>query len=446
LIQNSSCRFGTAVLILLASLACGPAGSRIEQPVPPAFPGAEGYGDFTPGGRGGRVIKVTNLNVVGPGSLQEAVSAEGPRIVVFEVSGVIQGPVEIRYGRLTIMGQTAPGAGITIRGPMTTRPGPELEDIVIRFLRIRPGPHTGFNQDAVSFNNVAGCILDHISLSWGSDENMGLYNARDITVQWCALEESDPVGYPDGRPHNVGLLSGPGGTRISIHHNLFTHHRRRNPAVANGPADIRNNVFYNFRDGLSHEGHPPNNLGFNIIGNYYKRGPSDPQIFPFCFVKGVSYYLRDNFIDSLGMIQDPWAEAAKLHGLKRYADRGVRAGSEYPVARVKTHDPREAYKLVLAGAGCFPRDQVSLRTVREVATCTGSWGRSEPAGGLLTDLKPLSPPIDSDDDGMPDEWELSKGLNPKDKADCAKVMESGYTAIEEYCNMLAAELLDEAGR
>ena len=216
--------------------------------------------------------------------------------------------------------------------------------------------------------------------------------------------------------------------------------------MANGPADIRNNVFYNFRDGLSHEGHPPNNLGFNIIGNYYKRGPSDPRIFPFCFVKGVSYYLRDNFIDSLGMIQDPWAEAAKLYGLERYADRGVRAGSEYPVVKVKTHDPREAYELVLASAGCFPRDQVSLRTVTEVATGTGSWGRWEPAGGLLTGLKPLSPPLDSDDDGMPDEWELSKGLNPKDKADCSKMMDSGYTAIEEYCNILASELLDEAGR
>ena len=445
LVKKIRFRFGAVVLISLAFLACGSVGSLVEQSMPSVFPGAEGYGAVTPGGRGGRVIKVTNLNAVGPGSLQEAVSTEGQRIVVFAVSGVIRGPVEIEHGRLTIMGQTAPGAGITIRGPLTTKPGPELEDIVVRFLRVRPGPHTGFNQDAVSFNNVARCILDHVSLSWGSDENMGLYNARDITVQWCALEESDPVGYPDGRPHNVGLLSGPGGTRISIHHNLFAHHRRRNPAVANGPADIRNNVFYNFRDGLSHEGHPPNNLGFNIIGNYYKRGPSDSQIFPFCFVKGVSYYLRDNYIDNLGFIQDPWAEAAKMNGLKRYANRGVRAGSEYPVAKVKTHDPREAYKLVLGNAGCFPRDQVSLRTVAEVANSGGAWGRFEPAEGLMAGLQALFPPADLDGDGMPDEWEISRGLDPEDKSDCAKVMESGYTAVEEYCNMLAAELLAEAG-
>jgi pectate lyase len=439
-VRTSSYRFTAFVLISLVVLSAVPAKGRASQSMLPSFPGAEGYGAVTPGGRGGRVIRVTNLNPVGPGSLQEAVSATGPRIVVFEVSGVIQGPVEIKHGQITIMGQTAPGAGITIRGPLTTRPGPELEDIIVRFLRVRPGPHTGFNQDAVSFNNVARCILDHVSLSWGSDENMGIYNTRDITVQWCALEESDPVGYPDGHPHNVGLLSGPGGTRISIHHNLFTHHRRRNPAVANGPADIRNNVFYNFRDGLSHEGHPPNNLGFNIIGNFYKRGPNDPYIFPFCFVKGISYYLRDNYIDSVGLIQDPWAEAGKLHGLERYSDRGVKAEREYPVAQVVTHDPREAYKLVLAGAGCFPRDRVSLRTVVETANGTGSWGRFEPAGGLMEGLQTLSPPVDMDGDGMPDEWERSKGLDPENGTDCNKVLKSGYTAIEEYCNMLADKL------
>ena len=408
----------------------------------PAFPGAEGFGASTAGGRGGRVIKVTNLNAVGPGSLQEAVSAEGPRIVVFEASGVIEGPVEIHHGQVTIMGQTAPGAGITIHGPFTSQSGPELRDVVVRFLRVRPRPHTGWNQDAVSFNNVAGCILDHISLSWGSDENMGLYDTHELTVQWCALEESDAIGYPGGQPHNVGLLSGPGGKNISIHHNLFAHHRRRNPAVANGPADIRNNVFYNFRDGLSHEGHIPNNLGFNIIGNYYKRGPNDPHIFPFCFVDSVSYYLRDNYIDGPGLIQNPWAEADKLPGLKRYAAWGVRAEKEYSVAPVTTQAPQEAYKLVLSGAGCFPRDAVSLRTVKEVANGSGAWGRHEPAEGLMAGLTVGVPPTDRDSDGMPDEWERANGLNPEDSGDSGRIMNSGYTAIEEYCNGLAARLLE----
>lgn len=417
--------------------------ARAENPrVLPAFPGAEGYGAVTAGGRGGRVIKVTNLNAVGPGSLQEAVGAEGPRIIVFEVSGVINGPVQIRHGRVTIMGQTAPGTGITIRGPFTTRQDTLLTDIVTRFLRVRPGPHTGWNQDAVSFDNTERCILDHLSLSWGSDENMGIYNARDITVQWCALEESDTEGYPSGRRHNVGLLSGPGGTRISIHHNLFAHHARRNPAVANGPADIRNNVFYNFRDGLSHEGHPPNNLGFNIVGNYYKPGPSDPQIFPFCFVEGVSYYLRDNYIVGTGMIQDPWAEADRHPGIRRYSDRGVKAEKEYDFEPVNSVDPRQAYAKVLAGAGCFPRDAVGVRTVAEVESGTGAWGRSEPPGGLMHGLTVGAPPLDSDGDGMPDEWERENNLDPEDGTDHARIMESGYTAIEQYCNMLAAGLLE----
>ncbi len=433
-----------AVIQLVAASALAQEGD--SGPGIPSFPGAEGYGAVAGGGRGGRVIKVTNLNPVGPGSLQEAVSAEGPRIVVFAVSGVIQGPVEIKHGQVSIMGQTAPGAGITVRGPLTTKPGPELRDLVVRFLRVRPRPHTGWNQDAVTFDNAVRCILDHVSCSWGSDENMGLYHARDITIQWCALEESDPVGYPSGRPHNVGLLSGPGGTRISIHHNLFAHHRRRCPAVANGPTDIRNNVFYNFRDGLSHEGHPPNNLGFNVIGNYYKRGPSDPQIFPFCFVEGISYYLRDNFIESIGVIQDPWAEADKLPGLKRYADRGVRAEREYAVAPVTTQQPREAYKLVLAEAGCFPRDEVGRRTVAEVTSGTGSWGRHEPAEGLMAGLAAVTQPADSDGDGMPDEWERSNGLDPEDGNDHNRIMKSGYTAIEQYCNMLSRRLVERAGR
>jgi len=418
---------------------------RGQEGTLPAFPGAEGFGADTPGGRTGRVIKVTNLNAVGPGSLQEAASAEGPRIVVFEVSGVIQGPVEIKHGRISILGQTAPGAGITIHGPLTTKPGPELEDIVVRFLRVRATPHTGFNQDALSFDNVRKCILDHLSISWGSDENMGLYNAREITIQWCANEESDPVGYPDGRSHNVGLLSGPGGTRISIHHNLFAHHSRRCPAVAHGPTDIRNNVFYNFRDGLSHEGHISNNLGFNLIGNYYKRGPNDQHIFPFCFTDSVSYYLSDNYIDSVGLIQNPWREADRLYGLKFYAAWGVRAAREYLVAPVATQKPQEAYELVLARAGCFPRDSVSLRTVEEVRTGSGSWGRHEP-GNLMAGLKAQAPPKDTDRDGMPDDWERANGLDPENGSDQNRIMKSGYTAIEEYCNMLARNLLGETGK
>src|SRR5262245_10509493 len=195
---------------------------------------------------------------------------------------------------------------------------------------------------------------------------MGL---KPMTVQWCTIEESLIGAHPKGR-HNYGLISGPNGKRVSIHHTLFAHHSRRCPAIANGPADVRNNVVYNFRDAFHHD-NPPNDGGYNVVGNYYKRGPSDPKIFPFCFQGTVSYYLRDNDIDGVGLVQDPWAEAAKLDGLRYYAMSGRKADAEFAVPKVTTHTPVEAFELVLREAGGLPRDAVTWRTVAEVRAGTG---------------------------------------------------------------------------
>ncbi|MBW1696397.1 MAG: dockerin type I repeat-containing protein [Deltaproteobacteria bacterium] len=189
-------------------------------------------------------------------------------------------------------------------------------------------------------------------------------------------------------------------------------------------------------------------MGYNIIGNYYKRGLND-RIYPFCFWGTTSYYLRDNYIegragDYTGLIQDPWAEADKVPGLKAYADRGKKAESETPVPPVTTHSPQEAYELVLEQAGCFPRDTLSRRTINEVRTGTGYWGRRDP-GDLMAGLTPAKPPRDSDNDGMPDAWERANGLNPADSTDHNRVMSSGYTAIEEYCNVLAQGLIEHRG-
>jgi len=188
----------------------------------PAFPGAEGFGCTTTGGRGGRVIKVTNLNSSGPGSLQAACSAEGPRIVVFDTSGIIPGDVIIDQNQITIAGQTAPGAGITIRGRLMTRYGDEtFEDIVVRFLRVRPDPTTGVSGDAIQFSKVENCVIDHVSCSWANDETIDIYYAHDVTIQWCTIEESDLEGHSKGVPHNYGMINSPGGGRISLHHTLF---------------------------------------------------------------------------------------------------------------------------------------------------------------------------------------------------------------------------------
>jgi hypothetical protein len=353
---------------------------------------------------------------------------------------VIRGDVTIAEPYITIAGQTAPGAGITIEGMLRTAYGdpPPVHDVVVRFLRVRPRPGGGDQGDAIQFSTVDRAVLDHVSCSWAEDETIDIFSrATNVTIQWCSIEESAVVGHPKGR-HNYGLIAGRQSKWLSIHHNLFVHHARRNPAVGSGPVDFRNNVVYNFRDGLSHEGNY-GEPGFNIIGNYYKGGPSDPDIFPFCFEEGVPYYLRDNWIEGIGMVQDPWAEAGKLQGLQYYADRGVKQEEETPLAAVTTHTPQEAYELVLAGAGCFPRDAVTTRDVADVRAGTGEWGRREPAS-LMEGLTPGTAPADADGDGMPDEWEAAHGLDAA-KDDSATVMASGYTAIEEYVNELAEGLV-----
>jgi pectate lyase len=425
-----------ALAILMA--AGGVAGST--APPLPAFPGAEGFGATTPGGRGGRVIKVTNLNPSGPGSLQAACQAEGPRIAVFEVSGVIKGDIVITQPHLTIAGQTAPGGGITIEGMLRANYAdpPSVHDVVVRFLRVRASPGGGAQGDAIQFSTIKNAVIDHVSCSWAEDETIDLYaNASDVTVQWCTIEESSTAGHPEGR-HNYGIITGRKSGRITLHHNLFAHHARRNPAIGSGPAEFRNNVVYNFRDGWSHEGNF-GRAGFNIIGNYYKGGPSDPDIFPFCFREGVPYYLRDNYIVGVGMVQDPWAEADKLYGLRYYQDKGTKQKEEEPMPPVVTHTPQEAYRMVLARAGCLPRDAVTKRIIQETRTGTGAWGRRA-ASDLMEGLAPGTPPPDSDHDGMPDGWEASHGLDPECD-DSAKTMASGYTAIEEYVNELAEQLI-----
>jgi len=427
-----------AAAALLVALVLHP---RLPAYGLPAFPGAEGFGADTPGGRGGKVIHVTDLNPSGPGSLQSACETPGPRIVVFDVSGVIRGDVVITEPYITIAGQTAAGDGVTINGMLSTAytMSKPIHDVIVRFLRVRARPGGGENGDAIQFSVVDRAVLDHISCSWAEDETIDIFSrATNVDIQWCTIEESAIQGHPKGR-HNYGLIAGSNSNNISIHHNLFAHHARRNPAVGSGPADFRNNVVYNFRDGFSHEGNFKD-PGFNIIGNYYKRGPSDPDIFPFCFDGKIPYYLRDNYIGGVGMIQDPWAEADKLYGLRYYADKGVKQETETPVAPVVTNTPQEAYRLVLARAGCFPRDIVTRRDIEEVKAGTGAWGRREPPD-LMAGLTVARPPLDSDNDGMPDGWERDHGLDPA-RDDSGKAMKSGYTVVEDYLNEVAAKLVE----
>ena len=479
-----------AAVLVWAPLDVAAAGGR---PLP-AFPGAEGWGCETPGGRGGKVYVVTTLDADGPGSLQEACAAKGPRIVVFAVSGVIRNTISIEHSNITIAGQTAPRGGITIEGMLVSKEG--ISDVVIRHLRVRPRPAAEtfagpkgeevarrlhecglanpylsakqkvFNlasvrsqpneyHHAVALNGVTRLVLDHVSVSWGADEVVSLCRTKHVTVQWCTIEEGT---IKEGRKyngiHNFGLFSAYNvkGDFISVHHNLFAHNSRRNPSVRDGFADIRNNVMYNFRGGIDHDGGcsaTGKSHDYNYVGNYMKKGPNSTGVLP-----GVSwgnnkfwwavfrnetrpdrgrskYFVEDNVLDGKAPPLPPYVE-----------DGTCRLKEPMPAPKVTTHKAAEAYELVLKQAGAWPRDAVTLRTIEEVRTGKGDWGRREPKGGLMEGLTPGSAPKDTDRDGMPDAWEKKNGLDPT-KDDSAKVMPSGYTAIEVHVNELADSIVKE---
>ena len=280
----------------------------------PAFPGAEGYGAKTAGGRGGRVIAVTNLNASGPGSLQAACEAKGPRIVVFKVAGTIDGDVRIKQDHITIAGQTAPGDGITIKGNL----GIDANDVVIRYIRVR----TDHEGDAVGGRYRKNIILDHVSASWSSDEVLSLYHNENVTIQWCMITEA--CAKADGSHRFGGIW---GNNRGTYHHNLIAHNDSRNPRWASGCGynDYRNNVLYNWGyescyGGEAHQKgdrrNPPIDFStINMVANYYKPGPATRNDVRDRIAKPSSrgdddrgsWYVADNYVEgSPEVTTDNW--------------------------------------------------------------------------------------------------------------------------------------------
>ncbi len=455
-----SCTF----LSLFSVLVLAGVGSVIAEEVAklPAFPGAEGFGAKSIGGRGGRVIKVTTLEPTGPGSIEQALSAKGPRIIVFEVSGVIKAPrrgkyfsINIREPNVTIAGQTAPGAGITIEGMLKVpyRLKPALHDVTIRFLRIRPPQPVGSGQggDGVQLTGIDRLILDHCSIAWGNDENVDVCNSRNITIQWCAIEESSRKGHEKGH-HNFGMIMGYSGRDASIHHSLFAHHKRRAPLCGLEVLDHRNNVIYNMWSPLNwhptrmNYQRPGKPFRANIVANYFKHGPRNEGKSP---QKNL-----DDVMSSRGKVH-LYQRGNYFAWLKEEVAAGDGPTAEKPwtASPVTTHTAREAYKLVLAHTGCLPRDAVGRRTIKEVRTGTGAWGRREPKGGLMEGMKPAAPPKDTDGDGMPGDWESAHGLNLNDPKDATGIVpkgagkddrHAGYTFIEFYINDCADRLIAKA--
>jgi pectate lyase len=436
-----------------------------------SFPGAEGWGAVTAGGRGGKVIKVTTLNASGPGSLAEACSTEGPRIVVFAVSGVIRGNIRITKPHITIAGQTAPGAGITIAGMISTYDH-GVHDVIIRHLRVRRPRDQGAGGDCIQIGGLGprktgtyNIILDHLSLSWGNDEVIDLYHAHHITVQWCSIEESDAQGHSKG-PHNYGIISAAEDSgAVSLHHNLWAHHARRVPCLApyraNAAGDFCNNLIYNCRGGYTDDGHGSRARSpVNLHNNYYKRGPqTEGRMYPYALSPQMDYYVKDNYFEDWGYQHHPrhWKFGNQPDGVPRWIqfnNNGRELDKPAKAPQVHTVDAKEAYDLVLAKAGCWPRDRVTKRTIDEVKTKSGAWGRNDPLHPtdtwFLEALIPGKAPVDIDNDGIPDAWETAHSLNPNDPADATKIVPAGgskgdrhqgYTYIEFYINELADNLV-----
>ncbi len=416
-----------------------------------AFPGAEGFGAYSKGGRGGQVIHVTNLDDKGPGSLRWAVEQEGPRTVVFEISGTIElkNTLSIENPYITIAGQTAPGDGICIRNDGLVI---KTHDVIIRYLRCRLGDQ-GDDGDAVSISEGANIILDHCSAGWSLDETLSASTDEptltNVTVQWCFITEAlNPENHGYG-----SLIRGTGGAKYSFHHNLYAHNRGRNPRPGNYDRnphdedpdglllDFRNNVIYNWGGGYAGYNADQESVTFlNYVGNFLIPGPNSED-------KGKAYrtgspYNKSFFAGNIynyQILENQWDLVLFDEDWSDDIIREYKQNQPFETGPIKDEDAWTAYARVMAagGASLPTRDANDTRVVNEVQTRTGQIINSQEEVGGWPQLDSTPAPTDSDRDGMPDLWEAEHGLNPSDPGDGNKDQNGdGYTNLEDYLNGL----------
>ena len=449
----------------------------------PAFPGAEGGGMWTKGGRGGRVITVTSLADNGPGTFREACEQGGARIIVFNVAGIIrlETPVSIRAPYVTIAGQTAPGDGICIAGESVEI---STHDVILRHLRIRRGgTNPARREDALGGNPIGNILIDHCSTSWGLDENISMYRhmydpedgSQHKKLGTVNLTIQNTISSQALDSYNHAFGSTLGGENASFMRNLWANNAGRNPSIGwNGIFNFVNNVLFNWVH-RSVDGGDYSAL-YNMINNYYKPGPLTPEG-PISYrilkpesgrsklpykvygrvyadgniVEGNERVSRDNWD---GGIQPEGAPATEEH--KAY----MKWNEPHPMPYMTVMPAREAFEFVLenAGANIPKRDLVDERTIRQIRTGEVYYdpdyvtdvipqhrrlGEDSYKYGIPIDPKQVggypeyngTPYVDSDGDGMPNAWEIKYGLNPNDSSDAnGDLSGDGYTNIEKYIN------------
>ncbi|MCP5526026.1 MAG: polysaccharide lyase [Verrucomicrobiales bacterium] len=461
----------------------------LPQALIPAFPGAQGGGMYSHGGRGGRVFVVTNLNDDGPGSLREACETGGPRIVVFNVAGIIRlkDRLRIRAPYITLSGATAPGDGVCIAGNTVEI---ETHDVIIRHLRFRRGSTwVGDRNDSLGGNAIGNIIIDHVSASWGLDENMSLYRhmyrppdgGKELKLATVNITIQNSIFSEALNTYHHAFGSTIGGYNATFHHNLWACNTGRNPSVGMiYDFTFANNVVFNWRhrtvDGGDHRSF------YTIINNYFKPGPVTPanaairhrilkpesrRAKPPVDDYGLAYVAGNIVEGNARVTVDNWDGGVQPEPL---GDRdailaAIRAERPYPHAHLEVQSAAEAWEYVLANAGAtLPRrDAVDRRLIEMVRTgkvtaqaapdtahALAGVGFSdalitqlvhEVSLGIITDPEQVggypeyrgTPYPDADHDGLPDTWEIRHGLDPHDPADAnADRNGDGYTHVEEF--------------
>ena len=410
-----------------------------------AFPGAEGFGRFATGGRGGEIYHVTNLNDSGTGSLRDAVSKPN-RIVVFDVSGVINLKSRLVFkSNLTILGQTAPGEGVQVYGNGVSFS--DANNIIVRYLRVRMGVNGDSGKDAAGVASGHDMIFDHMSVLWGRDENFSVSSNNKGTGPANVTIQNSIIGQ-GLQPHSCGgLIQTDNG--VTLFRNLYIENATRNPKVK-GLNQFVNNISYNWGKEAAYNmgGDSAGDSWAEISGNYWITGPWKQAAYPLVggnanfkyFAEGNWYDSNiDGKLDGHEMSDEEYARSggARVATTDALVERG--APKEVPVIESRMSAPEALeYVLAYAGASLPVRDEVDQYLIDELS----SFGSEGTVGGISTEkvlphqgtgaLYGGYKPLDSDGDGIPDEWESANGLDPQDPTDAAMIAANGYANIENY--------------